>query len=741
MKNVLFFVFAFLVSFGTYAQELAADDFVIITQQNAAYPGFNAKTYRGLYPVGHGQFKMFNYGGTPGNLLALGANETLGSFVFNGYDGSQNVISAVIQAKTITDSRDPRFNFLLSNGVGNQRPNRMTIVGQTGNVGIGVTDPTEKLDIDGSIRMRQGAIAGYVPVSDADGKMTWTDPSTLATSPWTDGGSSVYKLNANVGIGTTFPLAPLSIESSGEMINLTSTSSQNYIAFKASGNNIGYVGVGTGNGDMSFGTFASNGIGSTHLVTAGTPKLTITDDGKVGIGTTTPAHLLEIPDTTNAGETSLNVLNNNLSSSTQIIRAEYTGSGLYDATVLYAKATPANLFGYGARIEANWRGMDIIGQATGTNIAITTPNASGITPYGVNVNVVNNSTTAIHAPYGVYSSAVQNTTGNAYGGYFSAIVTGANDTAYGVVGYANSDANEISYGVYADHDPSDVNGYAIYANGVISATGYAQHSDKRFKKDIEPMENALGIIKELQPKTYNYKREGEFAKLNFDEQLQYGFIAQELEEVIPDVVRDIDVVFMDHKNKKGARERGEELVDETYTKKFKGVNYMAIIPVLTQGIKELSSENQELKSSNDDLKIELQDVKKQLSELTELVSTKLSQIEQDMSSCCLNDNSNKMGTVNTDVELDGSDMPSLEQNQPNPFYEQTIIKYYLPSSARTATITITDIKGSPLKSVNLEEKGLGTVTINANELPIGTYIYTLFVDGKRVESRQMILVR
>jgi hypothetical protein len=49
---------------------------------------------------------MFNYGGTPGNLSALGANQTLGSFVFNGYDGSSNVISAVIQAQTITNSRD-----------------------------------------------------------------------------------------------------------------------------------------------------------------------------------------------------------------------------------------------------------------------------------------------------------------------------------------------------------------------------------------------------------------------------------------------------------------------------------------------------------------------------------------------------------------------------------------------------------------------------------------------------------
>jgi hypothetical protein len=54
MKNVLFFVLIFFVSFGTYAQELEADDYVVITQEDEAYPGFNAKTYRGLFPVGHG---------------------------------------------------------------------------------------------------------------------------------------------------------------------------------------------------------------------------------------------------------------------------------------------------------------------------------------------------------------------------------------------------------------------------------------------------------------------------------------------------------------------------------------------------------------------------------------------------------------------------------------------------------------------------------------------------------------
>ena len=50
----------------------------------------------------------------------------------------------------------------------------------TANVAIGGLTATEKLDVNGKIRMRTGATAGYVPVADADGVMTWTDPSTLS---------------------------------------------------------------------------------------------------------------------------------------------------------------------------------------------------------------------------------------------------------------------------------------------------------------------------------------------------------------------------------------------------------------------------------------------------------------------------------------------------------------------------------------------------------------------------------
>ena len=53
-----------------------------------------------------------------------------------------------------------------------------------GNLGIGKNiSPSEKLDVDGKIRMRDGAQNGYIPVSDANGVMTWTSPNNIVTGP------------------------------------------------------------------------------------------------------------------------------------------------------------------------------------------------------------------------------------------------------------------------------------------------------------------------------------------------------------------------------------------------------------------------------------------------------------------------------------------------------------------------------------------------------------------------------
>ena len=728
MKNILFTTLILFLSFVTFAQELEADDFVVITQVNEAYPGFNARTYRGLFSVGHGQFKMFNYGGTPGNLSALGANQTLGSFVFNGYDGSSNVISAVIQAKTITNSRDARFNFLLSNGVGNQRPNRMTIIGQSGNVGIGMESPTERLDVAGNIRMRTGATAGYIPVSDANGKMTWTDPSTISTpSPWTESGSNVYRTGGRVGIGGA-PSGRLHIRQDGtsisagiRMTSFVNTTEDWYTYMNE-------------NDDF---TFSDDGVDMLTLQNT---------TGNVGIGTDAPTATLTVE---TADESPLHL---NVTSGTNNYMQFYVGGAYKGYAGVYSNNNDMD-FGTGVfstgsthlvtnaipRLTATVDGNVGIGTTAPTaRLHIETDDTNtkaieAIVNYVGNSDVSaisTNSTPAIGYGFGIY----------ARGGYRGVYGVGAGTTAtsssFGIWGTA-SGSGGTRYGIYGSASGGTTN-YAGYFQGDVTVTGtFSNPSDRKLKQNVESYTDALEIIQQLETKTYDYKK-GKFAGMGLPSQPQIGFIAQEVEKVLPNLVRaNVHPEEVEH-DENGNRVIIREAIN------YKAINYIGLIPVLTQGIKELSITIKEKEEAIQKMETKLDATTKKVDELTamlENMNDKFNQMEEDMSSCCLSGTDARTGSANTNLELNGSDVPTLEQNSPNPFYEQTVIKYYIPSVARTATMTITDMKGSPIKSVNLAGTGLGTVTINANELPVGTYIYTLFIDGNQVESKQMILVK
>ncbi len=103
---------------------------------------------------------------------------------------------------------DTEFGTLASDGVSiiTSGTERIFVHSTNGYVGIGNNNSTEQLDVSGKIRMRSGAAAGYIPVSDANGAMTWTDPTTVSDGDWTVSGSNQYStVSGNVGIGTSTP--------------------------------------------------------------------------------------------------------------------------------------------------------------------------------------------------------------------------------------------------------------------------------------------------------------------------------------------------------------------------------------------------------------------------------------------------------------------------------------------------------------------------------------------------------
>jgi len=122
-------------------------------------------------------------------------------------------------------------------------------------------------------------------------------------------------------------------------------------------------------------------------------------------------------------------------------------------------------------------------------------------------------------------------------------------------------------------------------------------SDRRLKDNIKPLKGALKIISQLRPSTYFYK-ENKAAVFGLSDDLQFGLIAQELEEVLPNLVSD------------------NALTSES-GKRFKGVEYEQLIPILTQAIKELEEENESLMDEINRQNKTLSSVLDRLSELEE----------------------------------------------------------------------------------------------------------------------------
>jgi hypothetical protein len=54
---------------------------------------------------------------------------------------------------------------------------------------------------------------------------------------------------------------------------------------------------------------------------------------------------------------------------------------------------------------------------------------------------------------------------------------------------------------------------------------------------------------------------------------------------------------------------------------------------------------------------------------------------------------------------------------------------------------VTDLVGNILLHYENLPSGIGTITIHGNELNSGEYQYTLIIDNKKIDSKQMVLTK
>lgn len=233
---------------------------------------------------------------------------------------------------------------------------------------------------------------------------------------------------------------------------------------------------------------------------------------------------------------------------------------------------------------------------------------------------------------------------------------------------------------------------STYAYNDLYASSYNQASDRRLKTNLDEIKTTDAIDVLMKLKAYSFKYKSDLNELGDQAKLNYGFIAQEVREILPDITDTL---------------RGVMLMD-----------YNQITPFLVSGFKELNNTNKSLRSKIDSLN-------KKLGELESLI--KLNGVSSSESG--------------KDHET-GNKFSRLYQNTPNPFNEKTTIKYEVDKVFNSAQIVIFDMNGKIIKTIDLDNSNSnGAIVIKSGELYAGMFMYSLIVDDRLVDTKKMILTK
>ena len=256
------------------------------------------------------------------------------------------------------------------------------------------------------------------------------------------------------------------------------------------------------------------------------------------------------------------------------------------------------------------------------------------------------------------------------------------------------------------------------------ANGVNITSDARLKENVESLQNPLALLEQVNGVSYSYnlstleenreQDESKFsatldngisgsssdseeimdaatiAKINRDKQIQaeidrreaaeasrkrIGFLAQDIQKVLPELVQTDENGMM-------------------------SIDYIGFIPLIVESIKEMQQTIQQQNEVIDNLQALLSpEVQSQL-------------------------RSNTTSTSNISA-VDGAKLYNREGAS---------VSYTLPATFVSASLQIFDVTGKPVKVIKLDNGSSNVVEVSRSELGYGTFIYTLFVDGKKADT-------
>jgi hypothetical protein len=382
-------------------------------------------------------------------------------------------------------------------------------LGVSGNVGIGTApSATYKVNVNGSLNATSVLVGG----------------SAITGSKWTTSGTNIYYNSGNVGIGATttsdvddntafaIPTATLYVKGGAttggtcDVVIRGGVAGQNNgkarLWLSADASHSSYIEsqhTGSGNTQLTFGTANGNVLPD--------EKMRIGNNGNVSIGTTDTASY------------KLNVNGNSFFNGVMNFNTAYNGGGAEFA------CNKINVWGTGGNY-----GFGISG---GTLDYFTGSThrwwyGGGGTNFGTQGMVLTNG--GLNVSSSIYTAGTIQSSGAFY--FASSLwhkCNASNDRLY----FAPNSTTYIKGGWINFRSSSDTD-MAYFSNNLFYCYGPIGLSDRRIKRDIEEIndETALNMILQVQPTTYYYRDEAR----NKGNGKVYGFIAQQIKEVIPDAV-------------------------------------------------------------------------------------------------------------------------------------------------------------------------------------------------------------
>lgn len=262
----------------------------------------------------------------------------------------------------------------------------------------------------------------------------------------------------------------------------------------------------------------------------------------------------------------------------------------------------------------------------------------------------------------------------------------------------------------------------------VYAPGFYISSDSRFKSNVTVIKEPLTHLMKLSGVKYDYndKAKDEKYTIKYDDnaddkdtpkeepsekekvsmeadallaaerekaETRTGFIAQDMQKIFPHLVKE----------------------DETG---FLSIDYTGLIPVIVEAMREQQNI------------IEAQGVR--IAQLEKILNGTNKTSPQDGGE----------GTGQTSITKEEmTETAFLFQNTPNPFHENTEIRYSLPQGNENAELRVFDMQGKNIITKKLQGQGEGRIIIEGSKLSSGTYIYILYANGKEVDSKRMILTK